>query len=136
MAQAPSTLPWAALAMAELLRLRASARAHLPNAHSHRPNIQPHIKRKPNRVAKLPKGGIKMPQYTLLSTCERCGEQVVNKTDIGNAHIYHVSGLAYNSYVFPIGCSSNGAYLCLECHKQALEMEARHKKERREFCNQ
>jgi hypothetical protein len=59
MVQAPSTLPWAALAMAELLRLRASTRTHLPNASPRRPNIQLRIKRKPNRVAKLPKGGSK-----------------------------------------------------------------------------
>jgi endogenous inhibitor of DNA gyrase (YacG/DUF329 family) len=75
-----------------------------------------------------------MTKYTLLAECERCSEQVVSKTDTGSAHISRVSGLAYNSYVFPIGCSSSGAYLCPECHKQALEMEARHKKERREFC--
>jgi hypothetical protein len=76
----------------------------------------------------------KMPEYTLLATCDRCGKQVSSNFKSGDNLIIDVVGLKYNDYVQQAGCNERGAYLCPECHKLAQNMRDRHYKERKEFC--
>jgi hypothetical protein len=75
-----------------------------------------------------------MPEYTLLSTCDRCKKQVMSNPKNVSSPLINVTGLKYNNYVHPANCGGSGAYLCHECDELAEEMRMRHYKERKEFC--
>jgi rRNA maturation protein Nop10 len=112
------TLPWASFAMAELLRLCAN------------------VTTIGQGFDQGQKGGTKMPKYTLLATCDRCGEQVPSHPENGSSPLINATGLKYNDYVHPANCNGSGAYLCNECARLAEELRMKHYAERKEFCNQ